>query len=324
MKIILFYQNLFEFSLGIRKSFIPRFKGISRRLYNSLAKRHRKNGRTNIYIKLVVEGKYLIVNTTHQFPFTISQNKLYSTNLPRLCKYVSEKYPAVTVIDVGANIGDTVFLIKQEVDCEILSIEGNKDYISLLECNNKQYKNVATENCLVGSEDGKEVVKAISDGFGTTYFIREEGEGVETKGAEFKTLETIISSYPKFKDFKILKIDTDGYDCEIIRGNINYIAVKRPIIFFEYAPPWLPNGKDSEISIFSDMCNIGYEHFIFYSGQGELLYSISKDENFIHNIIVAHQFIARGRRFGDVIAFSKYDKDLFLNTLSSEFKFMRN
>ena len=52
----------------------------------------------------------------------------YSQNLPRLVGLVASKYPRPGLIDVGANIGDTVRFVRAVDDTPVLCIEGNEDY----------------------------------------------------------------------------------------------------------------------------------------------------------------------------------------------------
>ena len=78
----------------------------------------------------------------------------YSKNLPRLVKQVETKYSNLTVIDIGANIGDSVALIKSIIDVPFICIEGDKFYFDLLQKNVEQFKDVICFNNYLSMENG--------------------------------------------------------------------------------------------------------------------------------------------------------------------------
>ncbi len=58
---------------------------------------------------------------SHQLRENINLYPDYNFNLPRIIKYVSERLSNVRIIDIGANIGDTVAFIKNYTDLPISS-----------------------------------------------------------------------------------------------------------------------------------------------------------------------------------------------------------
>jgi FkbM family methyltransferase len=316
------HQFFFDYALGIRKAFFPKFRSIAFRLYNPLIKRQRRKNINDVFVKFKYNGDFFWINTTHRLPFTLTYHKLYSSNLPRICEYVNQKVDNLKIVDVGANIGDTVFLIRQKVDCPILCVEGNPDFLPLLKHNIKHYTNVELEECFVGVSDSHLNASLVSDGGGTSFVVLQDEKEAKKPVFSFKSLESIIESHSYYKDgFKILKIDTDGYDCEIIRSNIDFIAKRRPVIFFEYAPAWIPSGKDSELKTFDVLKDAGYIYFLFYNSEGELL-SFSALNN-AEAIMSFHKYLSRGRRFGDIVAVHESDGELFTTIKNGELQFMQ-
>lgn len=47
----------------------------------------------------------------------------------------------MTLIDVGANVGDTIAVVKTEVDVPVIGVEGDEVTFSYLEKNSKQFNN---------------------------------------------------------------------------------------------------------------------------------------------------------------------------------------
>ena len=281
-------------------------------------KNHRRNHNDAIFIDYKSGANSITLSTTHNLPFTLKRHKLYSMNLVRLCKYIAAKKENLKIIDIGANIGDTVFLISQEGNFPILCVEGNPEYLDLLKHNIAKYENAELADCFVGSEDKMEKGKIVSDGLGTSFIKIENSEGK----ISYKSLPSIISEHPNFSDFNLLKIDTDGFDGDIIRGNMEYIAKNKPIIFFEYAPKFFQNGMDSELILFKMLSDNQYNKLIFYNNLGEIMFVYSVfDEIGIHS---SHEYFCRDNRYADVIAFHETDNELFEYVLQNENSYMKN
>src|SRR4051812_47952496 len=94
--------------------------------------------------KQVQVGNYsLLANGIHPVEGNLNYYKYYSRNLPRIAKYMENKYPVFGIIDIGANIGDTVALIRSyDVNQQIFSVEGEPTYISMLKHNMTLFKDV--------------------------------------------------------------------------------------------------------------------------------------------------------------------------------------
>ena len=317
MKINNFYQTLFDYAFGVKQTKLPKVRGIANKCYKYLVNKHRIQKNESNFINFSFGPNSLMINTTHRLPFTLRMHKLYSMNLVRLCEYMIHQNIKLKVLDIGANIGDTVFLITQKENFPILCIEGNPEYLELLEHNISKHPNVDLIKCFVGSNDKKENAKIVSDGYGSSYIKKENSENEII----YNSLNSILKKKPDFEDFNLIKIDTDGFDGEIIRGNIETIVKNKATIFFEYAPTFFQNGIDSELQLFKLLSENDYSRFIFYNNLGEIMFVCnSSDELSINS---AHEYFSRNNRYADVIAFHKEETDLFNYVLSEENKFIK-
>ena len=77
--------------------------------------------------KTIQVGAYkLIANSEHPLETYLKTYKYYSRNFPRIAKLIERKYAVFSIIDVGANIGDTVALLRSENITQMIhAIEGN-------------------------------------------------------------------------------------------------------------------------------------------------------------------------------------------------------
>src|SRR3954463_14529433 len=107
--------------------------------------------------KQVKVGNYsLLANGIHPVEDNLFHNKYYSRNLPRIAKYMGSKYPTYGIIDIGANIGDTVALIRSYgVDQQVYSVEGEPTYISMLKQNMTLFKDVTVFETFLGETTHK-------------------------------------------------------------------------------------------------------------------------------------------------------------------------
>ena len=118
-------------------------------------------------------GKYkILMNLSHELPYSLNVNPLYDRALPRICLELGKKNNNPKIIDVGANIGDTVALIMEKTNAEFLCIDGNEEFFPLLKQNTKRYgKNVILEKTYLGNK--KQIIKAkINETKGTARLIK--------------------------------------------------------------------------------------------------------------------------------------------------------
>lgn len=59
----------------------------------------------------------------------------YAANVARIAKHVHEKYPQLTLIDIGANVGDTLATLAEAGRFPVLCIGGGNRFFAILERN---------------------------------------------------------------------------------------------------------------------------------------------------------------------------------------------
>jgi FkbM family methyltransferase len=206
------------------------------------------------------------------------------------------------MIDIGANIGDTVLMVKSKSDIPILCIEGENKFISYLHKNISKYKNVFVEESFVGDKKSIKGNYILSGGSGR---IIEDDKQTEIN---FKSLEEILTKYPEFKTCKLLKIDTDGFDCRIIKNEIAFIASVKPVIFFEYDPFFY--NKENSINVFDLLSEAGYSRAVFYENTGDYLLTTQlRDKELLADL--HYYFSGRNmNRYCDIAVFPVEDDNL--------------
>jgi hypothetical protein len=83
-------------------------------------------------------GQEIAMNLSHDLPFNIKQYPTYSQNLGEVAAIIAKKYPEFSVIDVGANVGDSAAIVQHQVKVPVLCIEGNPKFLPLLKQNSQK------------------------------------------------------------------------------------------------------------------------------------------------------------------------------------------
>lgn len=178
-----------------------------------------------------IDGKVtLIAPSNNRFDIYTNLHPLYDRALPLLAKITSEFYPQSEIIDVGANIGDTIALFRlSKCQLKVIAVEASKKYFSYLQKNIQKdptfYGEVELINAFVGrEEDSLELVENNATA-GT----------VIKKHDSNKDREVPVIPLSQFRSRKVslIKIDTDGYDATILSSNKDYLREKSPVVFAE-------------------------------------------------------------------------------------------
>lgn len=200
----------------------------------------------------------------HMLPVYQEIHPRYDRMLPHLAKYIGEKN---TIIDVGANCGDTLAgMVEFNAKCKYVCIEPDDDFFEDLVSNIKRIKtsvpelDVSVEKALVG----KSVAGVALEGVGGT---KHAVVGAGIKSA--KSLDAILDaiSHPQVK---LLKTDVDGFDYDVIDSAESLIASQRPLIFFEcqYSYEFQKLGYAKTIA---NLHSVGYVDWIVLDNFGEVI-----------------------------------------------------
>jgi FkbM family methyltransferase len=253
----------------------------------------------------------------HMLPQYLLKYRYYSRNLPRVAKVIQTKYPHFSLIDVGANVGDTVALIRQQVDCPILCIEGNVSYVPLLKENLARFPNTALIDEFLGDQDQEVPQEVISvDGTGRL-------SSTDVVSTRIYRLDTLLEKHTLWADAKVLKIDTDGFDNRILRGSQRYLARTKPILFIEWDPNYLKQQHDDGLDIFDYLSALGYTHMMMYANTGEYICSLETTHNGLIEEFRDFYLQNCTIHYADLLIFHKEDEDLFEACRLSEMTFFR-
>jgi len=268
-------------------------------------------------VKVNIKGVNMRMSFSHALPYYLIKYPLYNDNLTRIASMIKEKYNNLSILDIGANVGDTVALLKGRFDCPIYCIEGDDNYYNILKENIKQFHNVKADKIFLGEEDSSFSAN-IQRRRGTASISH---DAKTSTSMNIKKLSTLMHQMNSYENYKLIKIDTDGYDTKIIRGGYDFFLKIKPVIFFEYDPYFLQKQNEDGISIFDFLKTLDYNYVIVYDNLGILIKKINIENS--KEVLELHNSLNNkgGKSFYDLAMFNKLDDDLFKKIFDSEIKY---
>lgn len=248
---------------------------------------------------------------SHKLLFYQKEFPLYDKQLSKLCHWMVNKLGRkVNIIDVGANVGDTVRNIRIK-DAFYLCIEGDMTFSKYIKPNLKGYDYAIEKVFLDDKRNTSRYVLESSNGTG--HLKKTEDIGDEIK---LITLDELLETkYPNIR-FDLLKIDTDGFDFKVIRGAQQCLQKSHPLIFFEWDKAFCNSQGENPLSIFSLLQNLGYSACILFDNFGNLFKKVET-----HNTALLKSYIDNTLGDGlpyyyDVLAIPNGDTHLINEVLS--------
>lgn len=249
--------------------------------------------------------------------------KEYQEVHPRYDKFLGELAsvlpPQSVVIDVGANVGDSLALMgAYNPGLKFLCVEPDPNFMSYLAKNvqkllSSEFKGeIEVSNSFVGHQKSG----ALVGGATTKAFERGAGGFTET----FLTLgELGKSAKIRFKSplVKFIKIDVDGYDWEVIDSGLDFIAEDSPIIFFE-ALVLNEEGRQGLKATVESLQALNYS-FALFDNYGSFI--LESNLATVINQLISYTFRQEGKtaspiQYFDILAASDHEMREILGSLN--------
>jgi FkbM family methyltransferase len=210
-----------------------------------------------------LNGRPLRIPLSHELPLHRQEFPTYAANLERLASAVRRADGRLVLIDVGANIGDSVALAGARPEDACLLIEGDPRYGELLRQNTADLPGAVCVSAMLSDRDGAAAVRLVTSG-GTGHVIH----GGREKSASVSTLDRIVEQHGQFSQCNLLKVDVDGYDLRVLRGGIQLIRSRQPILLFEQHPALLERAQEEPDAVWDWLEQAGYTHLFVYDNLG--------------------------------------------------------
>ena len=145
------------------------------------------------------------------------------------------------ILDIGANIGHASIPICKELSCSLIAVEASKENASLL-LKNINLNNIKAEvlvSALVSPDFKEDYIKLyIRNGNrGANSLLKKWNPsllGDDYEWAPCLTLDSLLNNVMNSKKIKLIKIDVEGMEYEVLKGGINFIKKSKIPILMEY------------------------------------------------------------------------------------------
>ena len=215
-----------------------------------------------------VEGldSRILLPLSHQMPQYRSRHSRYDRVPMWLAQYVRETRGSLHMIDVGANVGDTILATIPRSGDRYLALEPHPRYFPFLISNLSTVEACTALQIACGETDGTlEIGEAARGTAGPTF-----GGGAVAVSVPQRRLDAIWAQAWDAGRADFLKIDTDGFDVQVLRGARDLLAAQRPWIFYECDSAISNDAAELHLSAFELLREIGYSRGLAFDNFGAL------------------------------------------------------
>lgn len=209
-----------------------------------------------------VQGVRLVLPWSHRLPDYAGPGSPYGQNLVRLAAALAEDAP-LTVLDVGANVGDSALQILNATDGRVLCVEADRFYLDFLHQNVDGEHRITVVEALLAVDESVAANTAVRVG-GTTRFVA----GSEADAMPSVTAAELRRSHPEFSDLRLVKSDTDGYDVALVPVIAEAWADHPPVLFFEYDPYLCRIAGHDPLAVWPRLAGLGYRDAAVWNHAG--------------------------------------------------------
>lgn len=249
-----------------------------------------------------IDGFMLDMGKNHLLSFYQEDCRLYSRFIPYLAELANEiRGEQGTIIDLGANVGDTVAAMIRHTSGKILCIEPADEYYKLLKKNIKTMQitsRVATVQAFISNQ--KKNYQVIVSGGGTGV----QQEQLESKIPTFSLPELFDQCNIDLNDIPVIKTSTSGNDSGAILSLGDSLRKMNPIFYIESSLPWGQKKDvcDSHLTECLEMddyfVNHGYECCFVFDNFGNYLCKLKPETlKEIHHYIYRMELGKSNRTF---------------------------
>ena len=254
-------------------------------------------------IPFELDGFPLLLPPDTQLPHIKKHFPEYGTNIGRLARTAAAELPNLTILDIGANVGDTLATLRRFTHAPILCIEGCDAYLPLLRHPRPLFQNVELEPAFIGNAP---VPAQLTIERGTAFMTpTPNAPAIPTR-----PLDQILAAHPRFANAPLWKLDTDGWDAFILQHSAPLLARLRPILYFEYDPHFFTGPLADSPAIFETLRSLDYHDLLFWENTGDILLRTDLAQR---NLLEDLHASITGRataRYYDIAAFPKEHSNL--------------
>lgn len=216
-------------------------------------------------------GHRIELPPSHNLPAIRAKCLHYETEIVRLAEFLLMAEKRLVMVDVGANVGDTVALLPSRGRGHFLCIEASPTYFRFLERNLGELPNVRCINALVTEPGDSSHRAALVEAAGSAH-VAQLASSNAISTVRRTTVDQVLVENNDFPTPNFLKIDTDGYDFKVLRGSAKLLQESHPAIHFELSFRHWKTIGGAKWKQAADFLSInGYQQCLLYDNLGYLV-----------------------------------------------------
>jgi FkbM family methyltransferase len=177
--------------------------------------------------------------------------------------------PGSVVLDIGANIGAHTLQLAKLVGPagQVLAFEPTDFAFRKLrrniELNPALAGRITPYNCFLAAEDGDPLPDSIYSSWPLVSESESElhakhlGRAMPTSSASTRSVDSVLAEAGD-PPVRLVKLDVDGFECEILRGAAKLLSIRKPVFVMELAPYVLEERGASLAELLSLLTANGY------------------------------------------------------------------
>jgi FkbM family methyltransferase len=179
--------------------------------------------------------------------------------------------PHLIVVDVGANIGETVAIIEENCGAigQYLCIEADRELAELCKTNFQSNGRVRVEQCLIGENEGMRAWLE-RDGRSNPSTRLINPSSTASSRDKIVRLDTVAAQFAEAHGaLDLIKVDTEGFDFSVLRSAAQMLQEYRPALYFEWFPKLLSEFEEEPSAGFAQIMRLGYGYYVFFTNRGD-------------------------------------------------------
>ena len=187
-------------------------------------------------------GAYaLTLPATHQLPAHQGWAPLYDRYFTPFFGLISESELEVTLIDIGANVGDTAAAVLTSAPrCSVICVEGSSVFLHYLRQNFEGHPGVEIVDAFVVPHEG--AWEQVNDGSTGHLMLAGGGRPV----GRTISIEALLEQ-ARTEGLVVWKSDTDGFDVALLSSGFHLVTARCDVVWFEL-DPYLHRTPQTEIA----------------------------------------------------------------------------
>lgn len=214
-------------------------------------------------VSVRMHGRTALVNFGYAYPVFARQFPSYNRPLVEAADLAYQLTGSpIACVDVGAAVGDTVLLLLEQRGQQVravLAVDGDPEFVRYLKAN-------------VAFDSRVEVFEQLLSGYQreARSLVRTHRGTASAQGAEklpAVPLDDVISR-SRLQSVELVKVDTDGYDGQVLSGAFETLRRRQPVVLFEWHPLLADRTGNDPLLALEVLHDAGYESFRWYDKRG--------------------------------------------------------